>query len=106
MTTPNRTTIDQPGLPSGWYIEREDHDTQIVLSIFEEGGATWKQTGDPRSALDVTVYKPGPFREEAEVTWPSTSDNRPILAHAVAVAISIAAEEADVLNGPGERGTF
>lgn len=89
-----RTTVDHPALPTGWYIERVEHDTHIEFLIFEEGGATWPQTGDPRSALDVTVYKPGPFREAARVSWPSTSDNRPILALALAAALGCAADEA------------
>jgi hypothetical protein len=89
------------GLPAGWRIERQDDPTQIIFEIFEPKGTTWPN-GSPRAALAVTIYKPGPFREEAEVSWPSTSDNRAILAQAVAVAIGLAAEEADAMNATSD----
>jgi hypothetical protein len=102
------TPVEHPNsqfapLPSGWYIERSETDHRVNFAIFEEGGETWRETGDPRSALDIEVYKPSDFRESAEVSWPSTSDKRPALAHAVAVAIGLAAEEADHLNNPPLR---
>jgi hypothetical protein len=80
-------------LPKGFRIERRDESHAVVFEIFEDGGPTWP-SGDPRGLLDVIMYKPSFGRETPEVSWPSTSDKRPVLAFAVAAAIAMAAEEA------------
>lgn len=84
-------------LPEGFRIERSDdnHYGRITFAIFEDG-VTWPKSNQPRSVLDVTVFTNaeedrfgGPA--EPEVSWPSTSDKRPALARALAIALVMAA---------------
>jgi len=84
---------------------REDKGIVIEHQILEEG-VTWKGTNTPRPVLVVRVHKPGEqfggFRC-AEVSWPSTSDNRPELAAEVAIALTRAATEAQVLDATASQ---
>lgn len=94
------TRVDSDLLPAGWYVERtvRDYDDEwfVRFAIFEEGGAEWP-TGEPRSALDVEMWLGGvQYGRPAlpRVSWPSTSDKRPVLALALAATLRMAAEEA------------
>lgn len=95
------TKITDLALPEGWWIERKedtDYDPPgpTRFEIFEPDGPTWKD-GTPRESLTVELY---PARQRfgqlygPEVSWPGTSDKRPELALALAVALTMAAEEA------------
>lgn len=84
-------------LSDGFRIERSEERTQVRFTIFEDGGPTWPD-GSPRGGLDVTVYKPDVIRKTAEVSCPSTSDKRPALARALAVALLLAGGEADQME--------
>jgi hypothetical protein len=85
-------------IPAGWSILRTIHETHTEFNLFERGGSTWPQTGEPRAALTVTVYHFNIARERAEVSWPSTSDKRPVLARCLAVALTLAAEYAEEIS--------
>lgn len=85
-------------IPAGWSILRTIHETHTEFDLFERGGATWKETGEPRAALTVTVYHFNIATHPAEVSWPSTSDKRPVLARTLAVALKLAAEYAERLS--------
>lgn len=84
-----------PLMPEGFHVERIDHDTVIYFHVFEDGGETWP-SGQPRPAITVEVW---PEREafgvkrEPEISWPSTSDNRPVLALAFSGALRQAVGE-------------
>jgi hypothetical protein len=88
---------DRLPLPMGFTIGRtERSDDHVVFDIFEDG-VVWPETGTPRSILDVDVTNWERYggRANPEVSWPSTSDQRPELALALAAALTLAAEEAD-----------
>jgi hypothetical protein len=94
------TAVEHPGsryahgIPEGWSILASRHESHTEFDLFERGGATWPRTGEPYAALTVTVY----HRETPTVSWPSTSDKRPVLARALAVALRLAADLAEDLN--------
>jgi hypothetical protein len=111
-----RTRIDAAAaltarLPDGWWVERSERrnglgDVRVTLSAFQEGGPVWKESGNPRSAIDVEVIAdkerygaPCP----PEIHWPSTGDKRPVLAQAFAYMLCLAAVEAAALSC-GEAG--
>jgi hypothetical protein len=84
-------------LPDGWTIERKETRGCVEFKIYEPNGPTW-DSGAPRDSLTVTLWLPEPdgfVPTGPQVGWPSTSDKRPVLAQAVAVAIAMAAEEAN-----------
>lgn len=96
-----------PDIAQGeWTIKQMDHGSYVEFEIHE--GNTWKDSDVPRSTLDVTVWKPrssyGGKMAGCEISWPSTSDKRPVLARALAVALELAADYADtwVENPEGE----
>lgn len=76
-----------------------------VFSVFEfkpSGASLYTYPdGAPRASIEVEVYHPcvkfGSLWS-SEVSWPSTSDRRPALARALAVALDLAAEEAARLD--------
>lgn len=86
-------------LPEGFRIERIERGRIIEFAVFEDGGPTW-ESGSPRSLLEVHLRQNegeerfgGPA--EPEIGWPSTSDKRPELARALAVALTLAADEVE-----------
>lgn len=89
-------------LPHGWRIDRPEppeHSPYLPVhfDIYEPDGPTWAD-GEPRPTLTVELQT-GHERYSApappEVSWPSTSDRRPALARALAVALTMAANEAE-----------
>lgn len=83
------------GLPAGFHIEREDRGVLVEFHIYEDGGPTWV-TGAPRPLVSVQYWRPDDVGRDKEprVSWPSTSDKRPDLAFALAIALALAADEA------------
>lgn len=89
--------MTSPTLPEGFRIERHEGSGRIVtFSVFEVDGPTWTD-GSPRSSIDVELW-PADIAYGAprgpRLSWPSTSDKRPVLAQALAAALVMAAEEA------------
>lgn len=93
----NDATGTYAPVPTGWSILRSIHETHAEFDLFERNGATW-QDGTPRAALTVTVYHATKTRGANQVSWPSTSDKRPVLARCLAVALLLAAEYAEGLS--------
>ena len=85
-----------------WVIKRMDHGSYVEFEIHE--GQTYKDSDVPRATLEVTVWLPrlmfGGKMGGPEISWPSTSDKRPVLARALAVALTHAADFADSLPTP------
>lgn len=87
-------TIAVVGTPGGEWLG-----ARYGYEIHE--GDTYPNSDEPRPTLTVTLSfpEPGhPYRDQPEVSWPSTSDKRPALARALAVALEMAAERAE--RGP------
>lgn len=81
-------------LPDGFRIERvEPRHGPVEFQVYEEGGPTWKD-GSPRDVVTVEVWPGWDGVRPKTVSWPSTSDKRPVLAMALACALAMAAEEA------------
>lgn len=82
-------------LPAGWWVGREDMPYVSKFHLYEDGGATW-ESGRPRSVLTVSVFPTALGHEQQpKVSWPSTSDQRPVLARALAAVLVLAAEAAE-----------
>jgi hypothetical protein len=111
--------IEDARIPEGWWIERNDQMRAHINSddllnaeerltftrfeVYEEGGAMWEpkdptEEPKPRSVIEVEVWwaDEGEFatasERETRISWPSTSDKRPALAHAFSVALMLAYE--------------
>lgn len=98
-----RSNYVTAAMPDGWWLERDEalrgdgSVSRVKYEIYEDGGPVWKESGEPRPALDVEVWPPETRFGElapAKVSWPGTSDKRPVLARALAEALRLAAEEA------------
>jgi len=80
-------------LPAGFSVERVvDEDRPWLVDYEVHEGYTYPD-GRPVPELTVKVRVDDPHWPEPEVSWETTSDTRPELARALAVALSMAVDE-------------
>src|SRR5262249_43899469 len=80
-------------LPAGFSVGRVvDEDRPWLVGHWGPEGSTYPD-GRPFPELTVKVRVDDPHWPEPEVSWETTSDTRPELARALAVALSMAVDE-------------